>query len=75
MLEHRSVDICCLLETRFRGKSVRAIDGKATQYKLLWIWNVKILGAVGISLAKKWVNKVTNISRVSGKIIVNKVLV
>ena len=35
MLEHRSVEICCLLETRFRGKSVRKINGKAAQYKVL----------------------------------------
>ena len=41
MLEHRSVDICCLLETRFRGKSVRIISGKAAQCKLLWIGNEK----------------------------------
>ena len=35
MLGRRSVDICCLLETRFRGKSVKIISEKAAQYKLL----------------------------------------
>ena len=35
MLEYRSVDICCLLETRFRGNSARIINGKAAQHKLL----------------------------------------
>ena len=29
MLGHSSIDICCLLGTRFRGKSVRIISGKA----------------------------------------------
>ena len=51
MLEHRSVDICCLLETRFRGKSVRIISGKAAQHKLPWIRNRNGLRRVGIFLA------------------------
>ena len=75
MLEHRSVNICCLLATRFKGKSVRIYYGKAAQYKLLWIWNGKGFVGVGIFLAKKWVDKVTNISRVSDKMIANKVFV
>ena len=70
MLEHRSVNICCLLATRFKGKSVRIYYGKAAQYKLLWIWNGKGFVGVGIFLAKTWVDKVTNISRVSDKMIV-----
>ena len=74
-LEHRSVDICYLLNRRFRGKSVRIISGRAGQYKLLWIRNGKGLRGVGISLAKKWVDKVINISRVSDRMIVNKVLI
>ena len=67
------VDICCLLETTFSGKSARIISEKAAQYKLLWIGNRK--GSVGIFLAKKWVDKVVNISRVSDRTIVNKVFV
>ena len=36
-----SVDICFLVETRFRRKSVRIISQKAAQYKLLCIGNEK----------------------------------
>ena len=39
------------------------------------IGNGKDLGGVGMFLAKKWVDKVINISRVSDRIIANKVLV
>ena len=52
---------------------MRIISQKAAQCKLLWIRNEK--GSVGIFLAKKWVDKVINISRVSDRMIVNKVLV
>ena len=39
MLERRSVDVCCVQETRFRGMSLRMISGKAAEYKLFWIGN------------------------------------
>ena len=67
------VDICCLLETTLRGESVRIISEKAARYKLLWIGNGKC--SVGIFFTKKWVDKVINISRVSDRMIVNKVFV
>ena len=40
MLERRSVDIVCVQETRFRGKSVRMISGKAAEYRLFG-WEMK----------------------------------
>ena len=39
MLECRSVDICCIQETRFRGNPIRMISGKAGEYKLFRIGN------------------------------------
>lgn len=52
-LELRSLDICCVQGTRFRGKSVRMISGKAGEYKLFHIGNGKGLGGVGSFLAKR----------------------
>ena len=74
MLEHMSVDIYCIKETRFRGKSVRMISGKTSEDMLFWRKNEKGLG-VGIFLAKKRVNKVIDISRVNDMMIDIKVLV
>ena len=54
MLELRSLDICCVQETRFRGKSVRMISGKAGEYKLFHTGNENGLGGVGSFLAKRW---------------------
>ena len=39
MLERKSVDVCCVQDTKFRGKWVRMISGKAAEYKLFWIGN------------------------------------
>ena len=35
------VHIRCVQETRFRGKSVRIVSGKAEEHKLFWIGNEK----------------------------------
>lgn len=75
ILSCRSVDTSCVQKTRYRGKSVGMISGKATKYKLFWIGNEKFLGGIGIFLIWKWVHKVSDISKVSNRINVIKVLV
>lgn len=39
MVEPRSIDICCVQETRFRGMLVRVIITKALEYKFFYIGN------------------------------------
>ena len=39
MLERRSVDVCCVQEVRWRGASVRFVEGRRARYKLFWIGN------------------------------------
>ena len=34
MLECRSVDVCCVQEVRWRGASVRFVEGRRARYKL-----------------------------------------
>ena len=51
------------------------ISGKAAEYNLLWIGNEKALGGVGIFLAKKPLDQVIDISKVSDRITVIKVLI
>ena len=48
MLELRSLVTCCVQESRFRGKSVRIISGRAAEYKLFWIGDEMGLGIVRI---------------------------
>ena len=49
-------------------------SGKSAEYKLFWIVNWKIY-RVGISLSKKWVNTVIDISRVSDKALVQGIII
>ena len=34
MLERRSVDVCCVQKVRWRGASVRFVEGRRARYKL-----------------------------------------
>ena len=51
------------------------ISGKAGEYKLFHTGNEKGLGGVGSFLAKRWEDKVIDVSRVSDSMIAIKVLV
>lgn len=73
MLERRSVEICCVHQTRFRGKSLRMISEKAVNYKLFRIGNEKGLRGLGIFTAKKKLDKVIDTSRIRDRIIAFKV--
>ena len=75
MLERRSIDMCCVQEVRWRGKSCRMIAGKATKYKLFWIGSDSGFGGVGILLAEKWIDKVIDVNRVNDRIILIKIMV
>ena len=70
--ECRSVDMYCVQVPRFWRNSVSLFVEKL--YKLFQIGNEKGLRG-HILLVQKWVDKVTNISRVSDRMIVINVLV
>ena len=61
ILERMSLDICCVQETRFRGKSIKMVSGKAAKERNFFV--------------KKLVDKVIVISKVSERMIVIKLLV
>ncbi|XP_057317637.1 uncharacterized protein LOC130662734 [Hydractinia symbiolongicarpus] len=75
MLERRSVDMCCVQEVRWKGVSVRFVEGRRARYKLFWIGNSDGYGGVGIFVAEKWVEKVIDVMRVNSRIIVIKFLI
>ena len=74
-LNRRKIDVCCVQEVRWRGASARIITGKTSQYKLLWVGNNSGYGGVGIFVAKKWVEKVIEVKRVSDRLMMIKLLV
>lgn len=68
-LSRRRVDLCCLQETRGRGKGVRVVVGKDTRYKYIWSGNSEGSGGVAIMLAEKWWDKIFEVQPVSDRIV------
>ena len=68
-MERRSIDICCLQETRWRGGSARMLKGKEAKYKFHWCGNDKGVGGVGILTSEKWVSSIFEVKRPSDRII------
>ena len=74
-LSRRKVDLCCVQETRYLGGHCRIITGKDSRYKLFWSGNNKGTAGVGVFVAKKWIEKVFEVKRVSDRIILVKIIV
>ena len=74
-MSRRGIDLCCLQEVRWRGGSARIIAGKNLCYKFFWIGNAAGTGGVGVLLAEKWIEKVSDIKRVSDRTLVIKLII
>ena len=52
----------------WRGASTGTVTGKNSQYELFWIGNETGNGNVRIFVTKKWIEKVLEVKRVSGRL-------
>ena len=75
VMSRHKVDICGLQEVRWRGASVRLVEGKDSRYNLLWVGNDKDMGGVIILLAEKWVEAIFDVKLVSDRIMLIKLVV
>ena len=71
----RKVDIGCVQETRWKGASARWFGEKGSRYKLYWQGCKEGTAGVGVFVAKKWVEYVIKVDRVSERIIMLKLAV
>ena len=51
------------------------ITGKDSRYKFFWVGNDRGTGSVGVLLAEKWVEKVYDVSHISDRLIVIKLVI
>ena len=74
-MSRRSVDLCCLQEITWCGASARMIEGKDSYYKIFWVRNKNHTGGASILLSEEWIEKVSDINRVSGRIMLIKFVI
>ena len=74
MMGRRSLDFLCVQETRRRGR-----DGNCSEwmggFKFFWSGGEDGGGGVGILMARKWVDNVIGVERLSGRMIVVRVAI
>jgi len=71
MVGRRRLDFCCLQETRWKGEGARMLG----EYKVFWQGCADGVAGVGILVAKRWVEKVINVNRVSERLLVLRIRV
>ena len=71
----RNIDVCCVQESRYRGKGTRTIKGKNTKFKLYWSGNDRDTNGVGVLVAEEWIDKVFDVQWFSDRIIMVKLIV
>ena len=74
-LTRRGIDLCCVQESRWNGRSCRLVTGKDSVYKFFWVGGGRSIGGVAICLAEKWVKDVSAVSEVSDRILVMNLLI
>ena len=59
------IDVCCLLEVRWRGQGVRMLATKGRRYELWWSGKGDGVGGVGVMVKGELCEKVIEVRRVS----------
>ena len=62
-LRKRKVDVCCLLEVRWRGEGARFFGVKGRRYKPWWCENDDKTGGVGILIKEELCENVVEVRR------------
>jgi hypothetical protein len=73
MIARRRLDFCCLQETRWKGGSARTIGSEG--HKFFWMGCKEGTAGIGIVIAKRWVDKVIEVKRVSERVMVVRIAV
>ena len=71
MMLRRSLDFCCLQETRWRGGSARTIGS----CKFYWVGCEEGTSGVGILVAERWIEKVIEVKRINERLMVLRVAI
>ena len=62
------IDVCCLLEVRWRGQGARMLGMKGRRYKLWWSGKWDGVGGVGVVVKEELCEKMVEVRRVSDRV-------
>src|SRR2546425_3005246 len=75
MAGRRRLDFCCLQEIKWKGDGVKWLGEKGKRYRFFWRGGVGKdgLAGVGVLVAKKWVENVVEVKRLSERLMLIRV--
>ena len=75
-LEKRKVKVCCVQETRWKGEGTRILRTKTGgKYKLFWKGCSEGVSGVGVIVSEEFIDKVVEVTRVSERLMMVKLIV
>ena len=74
-ITRRKTDICCLTETRWKGKGTKWINGRNSRAKFFWQGAEDGYGGVGILIQEIWSDKIIEVKRISSRIMYVKLCI
>ena len=74
VLRRRRVDICCVQETRWRGKSARWLGPHGSRYKFLWSGGDDGSAGVGVMLSEEFLDNVACVNRISNRLMLVRLM-
>ena len=72
MAGRRCLDFCCLQEIRLRGEGNKWLGAEGKRYKFFWKGRDGLAG-VGVLIAEKWVERVTEVKKMSERMMLLRV--
>jgi hypothetical protein len=75
VLRKRRVDVCCIQEARWKGMGTRLIGRHDAKYKIYWKGGKESTAGVAILVAEWLVNKVVQVTRVSERMMMVKMVI
>src|SRR3989442_5086947 len=75
MAGRRSLDFCCLQETRWRGARNKWLGEHGKSYRSFWSVGSDGLAGVGVLVAKKWEKNVIEVRKLSERIMLIRVAI
>ena len=67
-VRRRMVDVCCLLEVRWRGQGARMLGMKERRYEMCWSGKGDGVGGVGVMVKEELCEKMAEVGRVSDRV-------
>jgi len=74
-LRRRTIDVCCVQETRWTRSGARVMGKGMSRYKFFWQGCKDGNAGVGLLISDRWIDRIIDVKRVNERIMCLKMLI